>query len=166
MSKSDITFRPTIKSDLEAVLKIERDNENRPYIRQWSTEQHIEAIDDNNIAHLVLEAFEKKRIVGYIILVGLENLDESIEFKRLVINEKGRGYGRKAMQMMKEYAFVDLKAHRLWLDVIENNERAYKLYLSEKFIVEGVSRESFKYQNNFYSVNVMSMLADEYNSTK
>lgn len=80
MNNEEITFRPTIKSDLETVLKMENNDENRPYIKQWSREQHVSAIDDNNIAHLILENIEEKRTVGYIILVGLNNPDESIEF--------------------------------------------------------------------------------------
>ena len=162
MNNEKIIFRPTIKSDMEIVLKMERDDENRPYIRRWTSEQHINAVNDNNYAHLIIETIEDKRIVGYIILVGLENPDESIEFKRLVINEKGFGFGRKAMQMMKKFAFDDLRAHRLWLEVIEDNERALRLYKSEGFILEGTHREAFKYKEKFYSLKVMSLLAEEY----
>ncbi len=165
MKNNEITFRPTIEADLETVLKIEREKQHRPYIRQWSQKQHIDAINDNNYAHLILESIEEKRIVGYIILVSLNNHDESIEFKRLVITEKGKGFGRKAMQMMKKYVFEDLKAHRLWLEVIENNERAYRLYLSERFVPEGIHRESFKNEKKFYSLKVMSIIAQEYYSS-
>ncbi|MCP4703908.1 MAG: GNAT family N-acetyltransferase, partial [candidate division Zixibacteria bacterium] len=161
MGKDSLIFRSSVKSDIQSVYDIERNDENRSFIRQWTMEQHINAIVDNNYAHLIIETVEKRRTVGYIILVGLDNPDKSIEYKRLVISEKGKGFGRKAMQMMKKYVFEDLNAHRLWLEVIESNERAYKLYLSEGFVLEGKHRESMIIGEQFCSLNVMSLLESE-----
>lgn len=83
-----------------------------------------------------------------------------------MISEKGEGFGRQALRMMKKYAFENSGAHRLWLEVLENNQRAIDLYLSERFILEGNHRESFKYKGKFYSLKVMSFLTGEYRSNQ
>lgn len=158
-----IAFRPTTKTDLDYVIDTERACENAPFIRQWSIQQHQSAITNNNMAHLIAENSLNNKPIGYIILVGLENPDRSIEFKRIVIKEKNEGFGRESVQFVKKIAFEDLDAHRLWLEVMEHNERAIWLYQSEGFIYEGLHRESLKQGENFISLKVMSILAHEYN---
>jgi RimJ/RimL family protein N-acetyltransferase len=63
---------------------------------------------------------------------------------------------------VKRFAFVERRAHRLWLDVKEQNHRARSLYESEGFTLEGVLRECLKGAEGFESLVVMSMLASEY----
>jgi RimJ/RimL family protein N-acetyltransferase len=164
MKFKSITVRPTSEADLDTVLAMERSDENTPYIRQWAREKHLQAINDKNIGHFVIQAAEDNRIVGYIILIGLENPDMAVEFKRIVINEKGNGYGRAAVRFIKKYVFEELGFHRLWLEVLENNERAYQLYKSEGFVDEGVHRESLRQGETFFSLRVLSMLSSEYES--
>ena len=160
-----ITFRQTTEADLDYVMKRERSDENAPFIRHWSIQQPQPAILDDSVAHLIFENSSNNKPIGYIILVGLENPDKSIEFKRIVIEEKNNGFGRESVQLIKRIAFENLDAHRLWLEVMEHNERAIRLYQSEGFISEGMHRESPKQGENFISLKVMSILAHEYNRT-
>lgn len=157
-----ISTRPTLESDLDTILAMERSDENTPYIRHWSREKHLQAISDKNIGHFVIHAAEDNRIIGYIILIGLENPDKSVEFKRIVINEKGNGFGRAAVRFIKKYVFEEIGFHRVWLEVLENNERAYQLYKSEDFVDEGAHRESLRQGETFLTLKVLSMLSSEY----
>lgn len=159
---NDISVRPTSEADLEIVLRLESDQENSEFIRQWSRKKHLDALSDDNIAHLVLETAGNKRMVGYLILLGLRDPDENIEFKRLVISDKGLGYGRQAIKLIKQFAFEKQRCHRLWLEVMDHNIRAYALYDSEGFVMEGIHRESIKKPGKRITVQVMSMLAHEY----
>lgn len=161
-----ITFRPTTEADLDYVIKMERAAENAPFIRQWSIEQHQSAISDENIAHLIVQETSDNKAIGYIILIGLKNPDQSIEFKRIVIEEKNEGFGRESLRLVKGIAFENLDAHRLWLEVMEHNERAIQLYKSEGFTCEGLHRESLKQGEHFVSLIVMSILAQEYSRGK
>lgn len=157
-----IGVRYTFIDDLDVILKMERDKENSPFIRQWNRRQHRAAVTSKNIAHLTLQKLSDDRVIGYIIMVGLEDYDKNIEFKRLVIAEKGQGLGRQAVQLIKRLAFEKYGAHRLWLEVIFHNERAYQLYKSEGFIDEGIHRESLRRDRKFVSMRVMSLLSHEY----
>ena len=157
-----LAFRPTMDTDLGRVLTMERDQENRQYIRQWSLEKHQAAITDPDIAHFIIETVPEKRMVGYVILIGLENPDQSIEFKRIVIADKGHGHGRQAVQLIKKYTFEMLNKHRLWLEVMDHNHRAFELYRSVGFITEGTHREAVKQGDVYTSLHVMSILAAEY----
>ncbi len=70
--------------------------------------------------------------------------------------------GRTILRQVKKWAFADRKAHRLWLDVKETNERALQLYLSEGFCMEGTLRESLRTGDAYESLIVLSMLRREY----
>lgn len=78
---------------------------------------------------------------------------------------KGYGYGRQAIRLVKEMVFNQFKAHRLWLDVMAHNQKAYALYLSEGFTEEGVLRESYKQGDRFIDLKIMSILEQEYKVT-
>ena len=162
MILDDISLRPTRVADLDVVIKMERDKENAGFIRHWSLDKHKSAISDDRIAHLIIESKTERRILGYIILLGLDDPDGNIEFKRIVVKEKGKGYGRKGVKLVKKFAFEKQGCHRLWLEVMGHNQRAYELYKSEGFIFEGVHRESLKQESKYISLKVMSILAQEY----
>lgn len=157
-----IELRRTTEKDLQYVLSAEADEDSRPFITAWPEEKHRGVLDDTNIQHLIIESIPNNQRVGFVILAGLQSEHRNIEFMRIVITEKGRGYGRAAVQAIKQHAFETLAAHRLWLDVKEHNARARALYENEGFRYEGTLRECLKGPESFESLVVMSLLEQEY----
>jgi diamine N-acetyltransferase len=95
-------------------------------------------------------------------LADLQGEHRSIEFMRIVVTEKGQGYGRAAVRAIKRHAFETLSAHRLWLDVKEQNTRARAVYAKEGFRYEGTLRECRQGPDGFESLVVMSVLEHKY----
>jgi RimJ/RimL family protein N-acetyltransferase len=161
--KSDfIILRNTKESDLDFVVNSERDPENAKYIGQWTKEQHRNSLSQKDILHLIVEDKSTNKLIGYVILAGITNINQSIEFRRIVICSKGKGAGRETLKLIKKVAFEGLNAHRLWLDVRYKNQRAQRLYKSEGFLEEGILRECILYDKNYESLIVMSILKSEY----
>lgn len=156
---SNLRLTTTEEVDLDYVLEAEGDAENRQYIIPWSREQHLESMRDDNIAHLIVWNETK---IGYVILVGLLDANQSIELRRLVITEKSKGYGKATLEIIKKLAFETYNAHRLWLDVKVQNDRAQAIYSKAGFIVEGTLRECLQSGNGYESLMIMSMLRQEY----
>ncbi len=129
-----VRLRPTEEADLEYVLALEADPDTAPYIAPWPIEEHRAALVDDTVAHWVLEDVDRRAKVGFVILRSLGT--ESIELKRIAISDKGRGYGRDAMRLVKAAAFGDLDAAHLWLDVYDFNARAQAVYEAEGFVTE------------------------------
>ena len=161
-----IRLRPTSENDLDFVLSAEQSAENRSFVSVWAREQHLDALTSQDLSHLIIENTADATRVGYIILAGFADANHSIEFRRIVVTEKNKGYGREALRLVKKLAFEELKAHRLWLDVKEHNVRARHLYESEGFVPEGVLRECIKADVGFESLVVMSMLSREYHGAQ
>ena len=95
-------------------------------------------------------------------MTGLKNPNHKIELKRLIITDKGKGYGKETLRLIKSLTFGQLGAHRLWLDVRSNNPRAKHVYESEGFVVEGILRESVYSDGQYLSLSVMSVLENEF----
>ncbi len=159
---SRVRLRPTMSSDLEYVVSLERDADNLAFIAPWERTQHDAAIRFPDFRHFIVEGGEGLHPVGFLILIGCRSHDQSLELKRMVIQAKGSGFGRAALRVAKKVAFDDLGAHRLWLDLKTRNTRAKALYDSEGFVVEGQLRDAVKVAGGFESLIVMSMLRPEF----
>ncbi|MDF2841274.1 MAG: family N-acetyltransferase [Clostridia bacterium] len=156
----NLSIRKTTEADLDFVIAAENAEENAPHVVQWSREQHIAAFHNEDILHVILEA--DGRAVGYTILAGRREANRAIELRRIVIVEKGRGFGKAAIRLFKKLAFEELNAHRLWLDVREYNKKARELYLKMGFVEEGLIRDCILLDNAFVSHYIMSILEHEY----
>jgi diamine N-acetyltransferase len=157
-----VRLRPTMQSDLEFVLSLERDPENLPYITPWERIQHEAAIRFPDFRHFIIETGPGLEAGGFLILIGCRNPHGSIELKRMVVRDKNQGFGRAALRVAKKIAFDDLGAHRFWLDIKKRNARARGLYDSEGFVFEGELREAVKLDDGWESLIVMSMLLGEF----
>ena len=155
-------LRPTMASDLDFVLSVERDAANLPFITPWERTQHEAAIRFPDFRHFIVEAGPTYAAAGFVILQGCRNPHGSVELKRIVLQPKGQGLGRACVRLLAQMAFRDLGAHRFWLDVKDNNARALALYRDEGFVEEGRLRESVRTGDGYDSLVVMSMLEAEH----
>lgn len=161
--KSEIlTFRNTELRDIDFVCSLESNEENAKFIIPWSKEKHEKAIENTDILHLIVQGGKGNHPVGYMIIAGLENPDLSIELVRITIRDKGKGYGKESIRLIKEWVFTKHNANRLWLDVKVNNLRAFNLYKKQGFVVEGTLRECIKKDKGFESLYIMSILKNEF----
>ena len=166
-----VRLRPTMQSDIPYVVSLEQDAQNLPFITPWDRTQHEAAIRFPDMRHFIIEGGEGLEGVGFAIVIGCRSQHHSIELKRMVIQTKGRGYGRAALKVAKRIAFDDLGAHRFWLDVKSRNTGAQALYQSEGFVVEGTLRESVRTRGDdgvmgFDSLVVLSMLKSEFEARR
>ena len=151
---------------LDNILKIiQIESENSDYIGQYDFCQHKAVIDSDNELHLSIFDKSDSLLIGHIILAGLKNNNDSIEFKRIVVSKKGFGFGRDAIGLIKKYCFENLKAHRVWLDVYSDNNRAIRLYKSQGFRTEGLLRDCIKQDGKYRSLKIMSILQNDIKQT-
>ena len=155
-----VNIRLTDLKDLTAVLAAEQHPENAPYVLQWSRTRHRQAIDNPDEVHWSVEV--AGRWIGYVLLGGLQNPDKALNIRRVVIIEKGQGYGKQTLQHIQRYGFEHCQMHRLWLDVKSDNHRARALYRAVGFVEEGLLRDAMKTDAGFESLIVMSQLISEY----
>lgn len=159
---SAVRFRQAMADDLDYIMETEHAEENAKYVIPWTREEHAKLLNSDNTKHFIVETVDGLAKVGFVIVSGLKNPFQEIEFLRIIMAEKGRGYGRQTVRLLQSWAFKELGAHRAWLDVKAHNDRARNLYKSEGFIEEGYFRECIKNGDVYESLVVLAILEHEY----
>lgn len=162
LESDKLLFLETGQDDLDTILSMENNEEIKKFVYTWSKDRHLAAIQDPDEGHLLIKEKSTDETIGYILLSGLKQEDQSIELRRIALCKRGLGYGQDALALIQKLCFERYSCHRLWLDVFADNQRALHLYLKMGFIQEGILRECKKSDSGYRSMIILSMLAPEY----
>ena len=158
------TLREASEADLGWIVSLERREDYAPFICRWPRETHARNLSDADMRYL-LAVDQAGQNLAFVVLAGLRSAARSIELVRIVVAEPGTGVGKALLSQVIGFAFNELGANRLWLDVFDENVRARHVYLSVGFKEEGVLREAaLKCDGQLGSLVVMSILVSEYRS--
>lgn len=156
-----ISLRSTRPDDVEFVLAAERSPDARPWITLREREEHLAAIAWEEADHLIVEADGEP--VGFALLFGVGSRHRSMEIRTIVISRPGEGVGREALRLIIDRAFAAHGSHRVWLDVIDHNERARRAYAAVGFKEEGALRECWlNEEGRFETLLIASILEAEW----
>ena len=155
-----LSIRPTEIADIDRIIQIEQAD--RQWICPYSPNKHLDCMEEPSQLHLSVWRRDDSEPIGFLIILGLNNPNLAMEFRRIVIAEKGQGYGRRCIRWVKRFCFEEKKYHRLWLDVFTDNERARQLYLSEGFRQEGHLRESILHDGQHRDLYLLAMLENDF----
>lgn len=88
---------------------------------------------------------DKDEYLGTISLKHISHKNDSAEYA-IVTRKKAQGTGAamKATQELLQYAFEELKLHKVYLNVLEGNVRAQRLYEKCGFTYEGRAVDAVK----------------------
>jgi len=131
-SVEDLLLRPTGSDDLDFVLALEHHPDQRPFIGQWTREQHLDAIARADREHWIIEAAGER--LGYLIAYDSIADGFGVYVKRIAVGPKSTGIGRRAMQIFLRHAFDELDASFVCLAVRGHNLRAQRSYLASGFV--------------------------------
>lgn len=74
---------------------------------------------------------------------------------------RGQGYGSEAILMTVEFAFNEMRLHRLEARVLSHNGRARRTFERCGFVREGVAREAFFHSGQWMDVVTFGILASD-----
>ena len=149
------------ESNINFIIEMEKHPDNRDFVWTGTYEEHLSEIKDNQHLLLIFRRIEDNVPIGYS-LSRVDFKSEVYELRRIVITDKGKGYGREVMKAHLKYAFEDLKMNRFWLDVFLDNIAGIKLYESLKMHCDGILRQNYKADRGYLDQIVYSMLKNEY----
>ena len=156
-----ITLRPAHPGDADYIAGAEAVPEIARFVFPWPADRHVEKMAEPSSGYYICENASAAP-VGYAILCGLDNPNRSVELMRIAVTERERGVGSAFLSMITREAFENLGAHRFWLDVFPDNDRARHVYRRFGFVEEGTQRDAYLWNGEFRSTIVMSMLSHEY----
>ena len=113
------------QEELKQFCAWERAGDTKEYIIPYTLERHLKEFAKSEIIYLSILVDSK--VVGFVIL-KLEDDPTSVEFRRIVVSEKGQGIGQAALREVDTYCFDKLNRKRIWLDVFSFNHRGIHIY--------------------------------------
>jgi diamine N-acetyltransferase len=161
MDSSAMLLRLATLDDIPAILALERTPMAREFVGQWTEDRHRATLAGGDARYFVSET-EWSEVQAYAILRGINENSGAIELKRVVVAVPERGLGRRMLKELMRIAFSELGAHRLFLDVYEDNARARHLYESLGFQYEGLMRDAARREDSWCNLCLMSILESEY----
>ena len=135
-----VALRPSRLADLSFITALERDPENRDFIGQWSDGEHLAAIAcENRREHWIIE--HDALAAGYLIAYDGRERDAGFHVKRILVEEKNRGIGREALGQFGARVFALEGVSFVWLNVLDWNVRAQKVYAKLGYVRFGPGPE-------------------------
>lgn len=122
---STLRLRPSEATELEGFTRLEQDPETAAFILPTTLQQHQAQFDRDDIVYLTIEC--DGQTGGYFIL-ALEADGASVEFRRIVVANRGNGIGQRAIPAMEAWCRERLGRRRIWLDVFDTNHRGRHVY--------------------------------------
>ena len=119
-----VTLRKTTVEELAAICAMEQ-GEAREFIIPYPLERHLKEFQAGTT--LYRSIWRSDRLVGFVIL-ALDPDGRSVEFRRIVVSERGRGIGSHVVRLVQDLCRRELGRERIWLDVFETNTRARHVY--------------------------------------
>ena len=108
------------------------------------------------------------RIIGESVLNEIDWTLRRANFRTAVYHpaERGKGIGSWMVETTRDFAFAELKLHRLELDVFSFNPRAERAYLRAGFRREGVLRDAVMDGEGYGDDILMAILEDQWRALK
>ncbi|MFR4350257.1 MAG: GNAT family N-acetyltransferase [Roseburia sp.] len=108
------------------------------------------------------------RIIGESVVNEIDWEMRSANFRICIFRaaDCGWGIGSWAVERTRDFAFGQLKLHRLELDVFSFNPRAKRVYEKAGFKQEGVLRDAIKDGDSYADDILMAILEEEWNAMK
>lgn len=108
------------------------------------------------------------RIIGESVIHEIDRELRSANFRIAIFHpeERGRGIGTWATELTRDFAFEELRLHRLELDVYSFNPRAETVYRKAGFQKEGVRRDAVLDGDTFADDIIMAILEEDWRKIK
>lgn len=105
---------------------------------------------------------QQGQIIGETVISDIDWDLMCANFRICIFRERGRGLGTWATEVTRDFAFEELKLHRLELDVFSFNPRAERVYEKAGFRREGVRRDALLDGGKYADDILMAMLETDW----
>lgn len=102
-------------------------------------------------------------------VVSFNNIDEgnqNASWAFYASPDAERGTGSRMEFLALDYAFFELKLHKLSCEVLDFNTSVIKLHKKFGFVDEGVFRQQYQRGRKFYDIHRLGMLASEWSDKR
>ena len=160
LQNEDVTLRAIEPEDIELLFELENDtdlwkysNRSQPYskhlLKNYITNAHKHILEFRQIKFTI--TIDNNQPIGFVDLFDYEPLHRRAAVGLVVHKEnRERGYGTGALQLMDFYAKKHLQLHQLYAHIAEENKASIKLFKGQGFIFVGKKKDWNFYDDKFH----------------
>lgn len=165
LSKEDMMVIAPFFSDTEALfhylpdkLMPRNDEQLRVLMEDWNDGER----------NLVFACRYEGRTIGIVSLSDIDFVSGNGELGVMIsdVSVRGKGLATEAVMLMLDYAFGELRLHRVTVRVAPENEPSLKLFHKVGFIREGRMREVMRRRDGYGDLLFFGLLEDEYRTVR
>jgi RimJ/RimL family protein N-acetyltransferase len=161
---TDLKFKRASPTDLPFIMATERLDGYDRLVGRWNEVQHLSAMNDVHYAYfLARDAAENP--LGFAIVRDWASPERVTCVKRLAVTSPGQRVGRRLLSAVVSAIFRETDAHRVWIGLFPENERARRAYQSVGFRPEGIARGNVFFGGVFHDELIMAILRTEWTSS-
>lgn len=123
------------------------------------------SFDEENMHFAIVD--ENDEYLGTISLKNISNKNKNAEYA-IVTRKKAQGTGvaKVATKEIRRYAFEELGLHKVYLNVLQENERAIRFYEKCGFVKEGISIDAIRIKDDYKNLIWYAITAGNKNSMR
>jgi diamine N-acetyltransferase len=148
------------EADIPFIMATERIAGYEHLVGRHDEAQHRSALADPRYVYFI--GCEASDPVGFAILRDWGSPERVVYVKRIAVCRPGAGLGRRFLAEIVGAVFRETDAHRIWLGLFPENERARRAYAAAGFKAEGISRGSAFFGGVNRDELVMALLRPEW----
>jgi len=162
-----VTLGPIVPADFSALFRWADDieaarlNESyRPAVWKNQEELWFNVGKDPSRVFFAIRKVGSQPIVGYVQIINIDAVHRSAMLGIRIGDEadRGKGYGREALELAVAYCWNHLNLSRISLAVFATNERALGIYTALGFEKEGVLRRAVFIDGRWVDLVAMGLL--------
>ena len=167
----NIYLSPFSDEDYILFTKWINDYETAKYLNQFSKvftledeKDFVENARKSNKVYLSIVKQETDELIGNISLVNIDPVHKTATLGIMIgkNDEREKGYGTEAINLLLDYAFNHLNLNNIMLEVLDTNERARKCYLKCGFKELGVRKQSHYLEGISHDSIYMQILKEDF----
>jgi diamine N-acetyltransferase len=160
---TDMKFERAGETDVPFIMATERMNGYEALVGRWDRARHLSAIADRHYGYFL--AKDAGQPVGFTIVRDWASPERVTCVKRIAVMTPGKGVGTYMLRAVVGAIFRETDAHRVWLGVYPDNERARRAYEAVGFKAEGVARGNVFFDGIFRDELILAVLKSEWVAT-
>jgi diamine N-acetyltransferase len=148
--------------DIAFVMAAERLPGYEELVGRWSEAQHGAALADGRHAYFIARLASQD--IGFAIVRDWASPERVTCIKRIAVSSPGQGHGKMFLGSLVDHIFRKTEAHRIWLGVFPENDRARRAYEAAGFKAEGIARGNAFFGGVYRDELVMALVRPKWSA--
>ena len=166
-----IYLSPFSEDDYISFTEWINDYETSKYLDQYSKiftledeKDFVERARKDDKVYLSIVKLSNDELIGNISLMNIDHINKTATLGIMIgkNDEREKGYGTEAINLLLDYAFNHLNLNNIMLEVLDTNERAKKCYLKCCFRELGVRKQSHYLEGIYHDSIYMQILKEDF----